>query len=79
MAIVRNNKTNDLYRYLGENKFRNLRTGVEGIVSDEAARKTFVINLEATQLINENPIIETLIRTLNLKFDTLEDVGSMHK
>jgi hypothetical protein len=59
--------------------FRNLRTGVEGVVSDDAARNTFVINLEATELINKNPIIENLIRSLNLKFDKLEDVAGMHK
>lgn len=77
--VVRNKKTNDLYFYLGENRFRNLRTGVEGVVSDDAARNTFVINLEATELINKNPIIENLIRSLNLKFDKLEDVAGMHK
>ena len=69
MAIVRNKKTNDIYRYVGDNVFKNIRTEVEGKVSDEAAKKTFVINLDATELINEHPIIEDLIRTLNLKIE----------
>lgn len=67
--IVRNKKTNFLYRYEGDNIFTNLSTGVSGKVSDKAAQETFAINLEATQLINGNPIIETLIRTLKLKIE----------
>lgn len=69
MAIVRHIKTDVLYRYLGDNKFRNLITGVEGFVKDEVAQKIFRINLEATELINENPIIEEMIKSLGLKFD----------
>lgn len=69
MPIVRNIQNNDLYRYLGGNKFRNLRTGKEGIIDDELAQKVFKINLEATELINENPIIEEIIKSLGLKFD----------
>lgn len=67
--IVRNKKTDFLYRYEGDNVFTNLATGVQGKVSDEAAQKTFAINLEATELINENPVLETLIRTLQLKIE----------
>ena len=69
MAIVRNIQNNDLYRYLGGNKFRNVRTGAEGAVDDEAAQKIFRINLEATEFLNEYPIVEEMIKTLNLKFD----------
>lgn len=69
MAIVRNIQNNDLYIYLGENKFRNMRTGKEGIIDDEMARKVFKINVEATAIWNENPMLEQLINSLNLKFD----------
>lgn len=69
MAIVRNIENNDLYRYLGENKFRNIRTGKEGVVEEEQARKVFKINLEATQILNEYPEIEEMVKRLNLKFD----------
>lgn len=69
MAIVRNKKNNFLYKYIGGNVFENIATGQSGKVSDEAAAKTFAINLDATELINEYPIIEELIRTLNLKIE----------
>lgn len=69
MPVVRHIKTNDLYRFLGGNKFRNLRTGVEGEVSDEVAQKVFKINLEATELINEYPLLEKLIRAIDLKIE----------
>lgn len=58
-----------MYQYFGQNRYKNLRTGVEGVVSDEVAQRCFVINLEATQLLYEHPVLEDLIRTLNLKFD----------
>jgi hypothetical protein len=66
--IVRNIKTNDLYQYEGENKFTNLRTCKNGEVSDDIASKSFVINVEATMIINEYPIVKELIQKLNLKF-----------
>lgn len=68
MAIVRNIQNNDLYRYLGENKFRNIRTGKEGVVDNETARKVFKINLEATEILNSYPECEILIQKVGLKF-----------
>lgn len=67
--VVRNIQNNDLYFYEGENKFRNVRTGKDGVVDDETARKIFKINVEATEIINEYPIVEEMIKVLNLKFD----------
>lgn len=72
IAIVRHKKTNDLYYFLGGNKFRNIRSGVEGEVPDDVAQRSFAINLEATVLINEYPMLEDLIRSLNLKMDKNE-------
>lgn len=69
MAIVRNKKTNDLYRYIGENKFVNLRTGVEGLVPDDKAANVFAINLECTEMFNQYPNIEKLINKLKLKIE----------
>lgn len=69
MAIVRNIKTDDLYRYVGDNTFTNIRTGVSGKVTDEAAKKTFVINVEATVVFESNPMIEKLIRAIGLKIN----------
>lgn len=67
--VVRNIQNNDLYFFKGGNNFKNIRTGNSGVVDDEAARKVFKINLEATELMNEFPIIEEMIKVLNLKFD----------
>lgn len=69
MAVVRNIQNNDLYRYLGNNVFRNIRAGVEGIVSEEKAKEVFKINLEATWMIEEYPQIEELISRMNLRID----------
>lgn len=69
MAIVRNIQNNDLYRYLGNNNFRNIRTGKEGTITDEQAKEVFKINLDATVICNEYAIVEELIKTLNLKIE----------
>ncbi len=78
--IVRNINNNVLYEYLGENIFMNLATGKSGKVSDETARKTFKVNLEATIIVNDYPIIKDLISKLGLKFikdevDSLQEQG----
>jgi len=67
--IVRNIQNNDAYEFLGGNKFKNLRTGKEGEVAEEKAKDVFKFNIEATEMINEFPIIETMIKNLNLKFN----------
>ena len=68
-VVVRHKKTNCVYLYLGQNIFRNVHTGVEGSVSDEVAQRSFNINLDATELFNEHPLLHDLVRVLNLKFD----------
>lgn len=69
MAIVRNIQNNQLYRYLGDNKYKNLMTGVSGEITEELAQKIFKINLEMTSLCNEYPLLEEAIQRLNLKMD----------
>lgn len=67
--ICRNIQTNDLYAYQGENNFKNLRTGAEGSIEAGKAREFLKLNVEATQIINEYPIVAELIQKLNLKID----------
>lgn len=67
--IVRNIQNSDAYEFLGGNRFRNLRTGNEGEVSDEKAKELFKVNVEATEICNEYPIVFDLIKSLNLKID----------
>jgi hypothetical protein len=69
VAIVRHTKTNRLYRYIGDDTYVNLFTGVSGKIKPEDARKMFVINLEMTQLISEYPMIEEMITKLKLVLD----------
>lgn len=69
MGIVRNHTNNELYRYLGNDEYQNLRTGKKGLVKPEVAEKIFRINVEATGICNEYPIVEELIKTLNLKIE----------
>ena len=47
-------------------------TGNEGEVEEETAQKLFRINLAATQICNDFPQIQELIKRLNLKFDNLK-------
>jgi hypothetical protein len=69
MAIVRNIQNNNLYRYLGNNKYRNIMTGVEGEIDEAVASRIFKINLELTDLCENFPNIEIMINKLKLKSD----------
>lgn len=69
MAIVRHTKTNVPYEYLGGNRYKNLTTNQEGEVSKEKAAEIFVVNLEATQIFNDYPLVKELVQKLNLKID----------
>lgn len=71
MAIVRHKKTNSLYKYLGNNVYENIISGVKGEVPEDIAKNIFAINLDATILISEYPNIEKLIKSLELKIETL--------
>jgi hypothetical protein len=73
MAIVRNIQNNTFYRYLGDNKYRNLITGAEGEITEELARKIFKINVEMTSICEDFPDVEKLIQSLQLKADKNED------
>jgi len=67
--VVRNVQNNDAYFYNGNNTFENIRSGGSGVVDDEAAGRIFKINVDATEMINEYPLIAEMIQKLNLKFN----------
>lgn len=69
LPVVRNVQNNDFYTYLGENKFRNIRTKVEGVVEADKASALFRINVDATKMFNEFPLVNDLVNKLNLTFD----------
>jgi hypothetical protein len=67
--VVRNIFNNELYKYLGNDEYINIRTGKKGFVKPEVAEKIFRINVEATGICNDFPIVEELIKSLNLKIE----------
>ena len=69
MAIVRNIQNDDLYLYLGNDEYENLRTKTRGKIAPELAQKTLKINVEATYLYHNYPNFVELISKLNLKVD----------
>ena len=74
-AILRNKHNpeadnyNDLYRHIKKNVVRNLRTGVEGAISDKQLQSQFVIDYNATMILNKHPHIEEIIFKLKLKLE----------
>ena len=72
LVVVRNIQNDQLYLHVEGNKFKNMITGNEGEVEEETAQKLFRINLAATQICNEFPNVQELIKRLNLKFDNLK-------
>lgn len=70
MVILSHKKTGIPYKHISDNVFSNLHTGRQGDVSDELAAKIFIVNVPATAIIAENPIIEKLISRLKLKIET---------
>jgi hypothetical protein len=69
MAICRHITTNMLFRYLGNNVYENLYTGATGEIKPDHAQSIFKINLEATAIFNEYPMVEELVKRLKLVLD----------
>lgn len=67
--ICRNIQNHQLYFFEGGNTFRNVVTGKSGEVPDEKAREIFRFNPALSEMMHEYPVVEELIKTLNLKFD----------
>lgn len=66
-AVLQNIQNNDAYLHLGEDMYRNLRTGKEGEIKPELATSIFNLNVPLTVMLAENPILETMIKKLNLR------------
>ena len=67
MAIVRHISNNCLYEYFGEDKYVNLVSGKSGVIDPDKARSILKINLDATVLIDQYPMIKELINKLQLR------------
>lgn len=68
-AVLRNVQTQDLYRHLEGNTFKNLRTGIEGNIPEELTNKILVIDYNSTMMFNKYPLLEELVFKLKLKLD----------
>lgn len=66
MAIVRNLTNGQYYRYLGNDVYRNIITGVKGKINQKAAEKNLRISIEETAIFNEYPMVEEMVRRLKL-------------
>ena len=66
-AVLINPKTQDLYRHIKDNTFRNLRTNVAGEIPAELTNKILRIDFKATMLFNKYPLLEELVFKLKLK------------
>lgn len=69
MVIVRHKKTNFLYSTEDGIKYKNLITDAVGEVPEDVAQKIFSINLNATEILNNNPNVIALIKSLELKIE----------
>lgn len=69
-SVLRLKKNNDLYRDLGNDAYLNLRTKVEWNISPEKMKEIFIIDYNATMIINKFPIIEDFIFSLKLKLES---------
>jgi hypothetical protein len=71
-AILRNIKTDVLYRHISGTTYRNIATGVSGEIPDEIASKHLVINTELSLMLNKNCQIERLIEGLGLRYEPIK-------
>jgi hypothetical protein len=69
MTIVRNIQNSTFYKHLHGNYYVNLKTGVSGEIPEEVAKKIFKINLEATVIFSEYPMVEEMVKRLGLISD----------
>jgi hypothetical protein len=65
--FVSHRKTKAIYKFKGGLEFENIVTGNKGEVTEETANKVFFMEPELSQLCNEYPLVESLIKALDLK------------
>lgn len=70
-ALVVNKKTRVLYKYLGDDVYKNLVTGVEGKYRPEDAKKFFSIPAVLNHFVTENENILGLIELGFFDFATM--------
>ena len=72
IVLVKNKQTNHIYQWNGDEamtSFTNLTTGATGHVPNELASKAFVIPVMLNKMVNENPLLLEMIKSLNLQLE----------
>lgn len=62
-------RNNSIYEYLGDCNFKNAITGQVGVVEESKAKDIFRFNIELSQMVQDYPEVENLIKFLKLKFE----------
>lgn len=66
LGLVKAKKNGDIYASHGGGKFSNLSKGGKGKLSDEDAKKLFVIPITLNKMAEKNPLIIQLIERCGL-------------
>lgn len=66
-------KSNEIYAYLGDDKFLNLTKGTKGKLPKEDASKVFVAPITLNRFAEQNPSIIKLIASLSLSIEPLTE------
>ena len=70
-ALVVNKKTRVLYKYLGDDVYKNLVTGVEGKLLPEDAKKYFSVPARLNYMVHKNENVLSLIELGIFDFEML--------
>lgn len=68
-AILTLKKNGDLYRHIDGNNYKNIRTGVVWEIPEDKMNEIFVIDYNASMMLNKYPLIEEMIFKLKLKIE----------
>lgn len=72
-ALVVNKKTRVLYKYLGDDVYKNLVTGIEGKLLPEDAKKYFSIPARLNYMVHKNENVLSLIELGIFDFSLLNE------
>jgi len=71
--LVVNKKTRVLYKFLGDDSYKNLQTGVVGKLKSEDAVKYFSVPIRLNQMVMNNPSLIDFIELGLFNFYIMDD------
>lgn len=72
-GLLKAKNGNNIYAYIGDDKYVNLTNGGSGKIHKEDASRLFVIPLCLNNMAQENPILIDLISKIGMTLDPLEE------